>query len=90
MRRNNWITCAIAQPTVQARRNDDCLEKRTEDGALSFRAHRASEATPRSKCDIVPRSVFAEARKRNRSRAFRAIPRLGFAITLLHFYCTAS
>ena len=64
------------------RRSDDCLEKRTEDGALSFRVHRASETTPRSKCDILSRSVFAEARKRNRNRAFRKVPRLGFALTI--------
>ena len=90
VRRNNWITCAIAQPIVQARRSDDCLEKRTEDGALSFRAHRASEATHRSKCEIPSRSVFAKARKRNRSRIFGEIPRIEFALTLLHCYCTAS
>ena len=82
MRRNNWITCAIAQPTVQARRSDDCLEKRTEDGALSFRAHRVSETTPRSNCEIPSRSVFVEARARARSSAFREVPRLGFALTI--------
>ena len=90
MRRNNSIARAIDEPTVQVRRSDDRSEKRTEDGALSFRAHRASEATNRSPNDIPPRSVFAEARKRNRGRAFRKIPRLGFAFTLLHFYCAAS
>ncbi len=82
MRRNNSIARAIDEPTVQVRRSDDCLEKRSEGGALSFRAHRASETTHRSECDIVPRSVFAEARKRNRSSVLREVPRLGFVLTI--------
>ena len=72
----------IAQPTAQARRSDDCLEKRTEDRALSFRAHRASEETHGFEGEIQPRSVFAEARKRNRTSVFGEIPRVGIALKI--------
>ena len=65
MRRNNSIARAIDEPTVQVLRSDDRSEKRTENGAVSFRAHRASEATNRSPNDIPLRSVFAAARARN-------------------------
>ena len=82
MRQNNWIDRAIAEPIVQVRGSHDCFEKRTEGGALSFRAHRASEATHRFNYECPPRSVFGEARESNRSSAFREIPRRGFTLTI--------
>ena len=45
------------------------------------------EATDKVKKE---RREFAEARKRNRSRIFGEVPRIEFALTLLHCYCTAS
>ncbi len=43
MRPNDSIAHAVAEHAVQVRGSDDCLEKAPEDGAISFRAHRASE-----------------------------------------------
>jgi hypothetical protein len=63
VRQNNSIARATAEPTIQVRGSHDCFEKRTEDGALSFRAHRAIEATHRFNWEIPSRSVFAQARE---------------------------